>query len=697
METLVAGNVAYWSESLLRKAFGDDHIVLVGKGITEQHKERNITWYPGSILDVQFRDIFLNYGFDRVIYLSDYLTFHGERGAELEELRRVFQLCREIQTSQIVCFVSSEICSDRMNGKVAALQGIELLSTYYAVENWLPIKIIRIPSLTSGNVSGDYFVKLFEQMESGRVELAEVPEQELYFLDMADLAEFLFRLLDNWDGISETLNLQGVVGTTFQDLEQQIHQLMPQTEVVYQKTIPQYHLDLGDNLVRQRYGWFAKTDVIQNLGALYLRYQETFHKDLPRKDKILQRILGLKKGYVLAEVLVGWYFVECLNRFLSTTVQFRMIDVRLLFIVIMSSIYGMNTGLLTAFLEILSVGYMYTKTGINWQTLFYEPSNWVPFLLYLVVAAICGYLRYRNDNAQQFLKEENALVQERNLFVTELYREALESKNRYKKQIIGSRDSFGKIFDVVRQLDTVLPEKIFAEAITVLEDVLENHSIAIYSMRDKDAIFGRLEVCSQQMNGQIPNSIRLEDFSQAMPKLEQGEVWFNKDLLEHYPMYMAGVKRHGGIVMLIMVFRVDYTQIGMYYANLFRILDQLIESFFVKAWEYRQAIREQIYEDGTAIVNEQYFLQQLSIRHSMLENRIASYKMIKIMREGRTLQEMDGLLRTRIRDNDMAGLGQDGNIYLLLSQIDSNNLDVVIKRLENIGLTCSAVEQIGED
>lgn len=70
----------------------------------------------------------------------------------------------------------------------------------------------------------------------------------------------------------------------------------------------------------------------------------------------------------------------------------------------------------------------------------------------MVVAAICGYVRQRSDDAQQFLKEENVLLQERRTFVTELYKEALESKNRYKKQIIGSKDSFGKIFDVVKTI-----------------------------------------------------------------------------------------------------------------------------------------------------------------------------------------------------------------------------------------------------
>lgn len=696
METLVAGNVAYWSEPLLRKAFGDSHVVLVGEEIPEHKKVKNITWYHGTVLDERFQDIFLNYGFDRVVFISDYLTFHGKRGAELEELRHILKLCRQVQTEQILCLVSSEICSDTMNGKIAALQGIENLCAYYAKENWLPIKIIRTPFLSSGEVAHDYFVRLFQQMEQGHVSIEENPGQEAYFVDMEDMAEFLYRVLDDWDGVSETLNLHGITGTTFQELGSGIQRLHPKVKVVFQDNVPTYRLDLGQDLVRSRYGWFARTNVIENLDILYQHYQQDGPKEVSRREKLLQAFLGLKKGYIVAETVVGWLLVEWLNQFLSTTVQFRMIDVRLLFIVIMSSIYGMNTGLAAALLEILSLGYAYTKTGMNWQTLFYEPSNWLPFLLYLVAAAICGYVRQKSDDTQQFLREEKELVQEKERFVTELYQEALESKNRYKKQIVGSRDSFGKIFDVVKQLDTVLPEKIFAEAISVLEDVLKNRSIAIYSLRDKDAIFGRLEVCSQQMSGQIANSIRLEEYREAMPVLEKGEVWFNQKLLEHYPMYMAGVKRQGRIVMLIMIFKVDYTQIGMYYANLFRILDQLIESFFVKAWEYRQAMQKEVYQEDTAIVNEEYFLQQLSIRHSMAENRIASYKMVMILREDRTLRELDELLRNRIRENDLVGLGKDGNIYLLLSQIDSSNLMLVIKRLEHVGLTCSEVERMGE-
>ena len=51
-------------------------------------------------------------------------------------------------------------------------------------------------------------------------------------------------------------------------------------------------------------------------------------------------------------------------------VQFQMIDLRLVYIVLFSSLYGINYGLAAAGLETLSLLAAYTKTGIGWTTLF---------------------------------------------------------------------------------------------------------------------------------------------------------------------------------------------------------------------------------------------------------------------------------------------------------------------------------------
>lgn len=127
-----------------------------------------------------------------------------------------------------------------------------------------------------------------------------------------------------------------------------------------------------------------------------------------------------------------------------------MIDLRLVYIVLFSSLYGINYGLAAAGLETLSLLAAYTKTGIGWTTLFYEPSNWIPFIFYFAVGAICGYIRLKNRDNIQFMKEENKLILDKFLFMREMYQETLSDKRQYKKQILGSRDSFGKIFDITK-------------------------------------------------------------------------------------------------------------------------------------------------------------------------------------------------------------------------------------------------------
>ncbi len=139
----------------------------------------------------------------------------------------------------------------------------------------------------------------------------------------------------------------------------------------------------------------------------------------------------------IAELLLTFFVFEALNRVAGNQVQFQMIDLRLVYIVLFSSLYGINYGLAAAGLETLSLLAAYTKTGIGWTTLFYEPSNWIPFIFYFAVGAICGYIRLKNRDNIQFMKEENKLILDKFLFMREMYQETLSDKRQYKKQILG--------------------------------------------------------------------------------------------------------------------------------------------------------------------------------------------------------------------------------------------------------------------
>ena len=97
---------------------------------------------------------------------------------------------------------------------------------YYAEVYYLPVKIIRCPFLCSAQNPTDYFYRMFRRIEEEqKVEIAENPEQRTNFIRLEEVGEFLFRLFDDWDGKTETLNLFGCSKATFADLAAGIEKL----------------------------------------------------------------------------------------------------------------------------------------------------------------------------------------------------------------------------------------------------------------------------------------------------------------------------------------------------------------------------------------------------------------------------------------------------------------------------------------
>ena len=276
-----------------------------------------------------------------------------------------------------------------------------------------------------------------------------------------------------------------------------------------------------------------------------------------------------------------------------------------------------------------------------------------------------------------------------------MYQETLQDKRQYKKQILGSRDSFGKIFDITRKLDVIQPQKLFMETIRVMEDVLENHTIVLYSL-DSWKRFGRMEMSSPEIRRKMPNSIRIEEYQNAIETLEKGEVWRNRELLAGYPAYIAGIKRNEELVMLVFIQDAASNQMTLYYLNLIKILCGLVEISLLRALEYQEAVRDREYLEGTHILKTEYFMERLKLFHSIKEQKIGSYALLQIENPEMTLEETDRILKNKIRENDILGISEDGQLYLILSQVDDAMLPIVIERLEKNGLHCRVIDTRNE-
>ena len=693
MRTLLVGNTGYITNKFVEEAFPESLVMVMGDTSIRKNRKKNLFVRPFVKNEKELKDIFSTYDFEQIIYFSNYLSFHGETYGEAEMLRKILQLCRGKRNMRIVYLTGPERLYDVPTGKTLLVSEMENLSREYAKLYKTTVKIIRSPYLYSEQYEKDFLNTVFREISAEqKITFQEDESQRMFFLSMQDLAELMYKIFDNWDEDEEILNIADGFDHCFKDLGDKLTELCPHLKVSYARYSIMENMLKDDKIIRYKYGWFPKISILEELPELYEHYQERNNIKEGRLDSLKHIISKHKAAVRAAEFAAFFILFELLNGIAGNQAQFKMIDLRLIFVVLFGSTYGINYGIAAAAAESLSLIRAFEAEGSSWYVLFYEPSNWIPFIFYFAVGAICGYIRMKNKDNVQFIKEENNLLQEKFLFTREMYQETIEDKNLYKKQILGSKDSFGKIFDITRKLDVIQPQELYIETIRVLEDVLENKTFGLYTLNRENG-YGRLETASAQVQGNYPNSIKLSEYSAAMEELENGNVWANREFLEKYPMYMAGVRKNGELVMLICIQQVSREQMSLYFLNLFKILSGLVETSLLRALEYQKAVEYRQYVKGTHILKTEYFEERLKVQHDMREQKLASYVLLKVEYSEMSLQKADEILRSKVRENDVWGISESKELYLMLVQTDKEALPNILARLKQAGLVCRQIDE----
>ena len=693
MRTLLVGNTGYITNKFVEEAFPESLVMVMGDTSIRKNRKKNLFVRPFVKNEKELEDIFSTYDFEQIIYFSNYLTFHGETRGEAEILRKILQLCRGKRNMRIVYLTGPERLYDVPTGKTLLVSEMENLCREYAKLYKTTVKIIRSPYLYSEQYEKDFLNTVFREISAEqKITFQEDESQRMFFMSMQDLAELMYKIFDNWDEDEEILNIADGFDHCFKDLGDKLTELCPHLKVSYARYSIMENMLKDDKIIRYKYGWFPKISILEELPELYEHYQERNNIKEGRLDSLKHIISKHKAAVRAAEFAAFFILFELLNGIAGNQAQFKMIDLRLIFVVLFGSTYGINYGIAAAAAESLSLIRAFEAEGSSWYVLFYEPSNWIPFIFYFAVGAICGYIRMKNKDNVQFIKEENNLLQEKFLFTREMYQETIEDKNLYKKQILGSKDSFGKIFDITRKLDVIQPQELYIETIRVLEDVLENKTFGLYTLNRENG-YGRLETASAQVQGNYPNSIKLSEYSAAMEELENGNVWANREFLEKYPMYMAGVRKNGELVMLICIQQVSREQMSLYFLNLFKILSGLVETSLLRALEYQKAVEYRQDVKGTHILKTEYFEERLKVQHDMREQKLASYVLLKVEYSEMSLQKADEILRSKVRENDVWGISESKELYLMLVQTDKEALPIILARLKQAGLVCRQIDE----
>ena len=283
------------------------------------------------------------------------------------------------------------------------------------------------------------------------------------------------------------------------------------------------------------------------------------------------------------------------------------------------------------------------------------------------------------------------LLEEKYDFLQGLYTEVAKGKERFNNQIIGYKDSFGKMYSVVKRLNSTLPEMVFYEAVDVCEEILGNSHVAIYSIK-ADSTFARLYVCSRRCTGSAEKSLKITDYPELLECLKNNETFFNRKALKNYPAYATPIRREGVLVGMLLIMEADYTQMNMEFSNKLRIMSDLIQDSLVRAMEFYE-MGEKVIED-TRILEADKFEELLDVKKRMRRKQYSDYVLLEIeVKDDRKLNEISRRISGLVRENDVLGIGKDGKLCLLLSQTSSADMKAVAGRLLNSGIEFEQVRE----
>jgi UDP-glucose 4-epimerase len=688
------------AKTLAKNLCAEDKVVVVTKEIRLQYLEHGVSTLKLSPDKFMFEELFRSYQFRTVIFLtSRHLRNEAVHSGELDDLNRVLKLAARVKAGQVICISSTLVCAeeprvheDQPSSDIRVLLNMaEQLCLYYKKNMNLNVTVLHVPYLY-GEEGSDLlthdFLKMCVQKET--IHLPGGFNDKCDFLSENDLADFISRLINSPQPSEpcEFINLGRSSVLTFGMIANQLSNVFSGSKFEFSPEKGLFPLPAKVEWARKHYGWAAMDYFMDNFSERINKYVCC----IPPRKSGFQRfpvLAGLNGTLVKwIELIGGLLLMEYLNHISQTYAQFQFVDFRLLYVVMMGCIHGLQAGIYAALLSSASYTVGYLRTGMNWETLFYNIDNWLPLVSYFIAGSVTGYGRDKQLSREQFIKNQYQTLEDRYSFLNKMHEHVISNKEQLKQQLIGYRNSYGRLYDAICRLEAEHPEEVILKAIPLLETMLDTKSIAIYTL-DQGTDIARLAASSESCASHLQNTMKLFEYPHIRRSIAMKEVWCNKALNPDEPAYCAPLSEKGEVKAMIVIWKPAYEQMTASYFNLFKVICGLVELSFARTNHLHVIQGRNAFLPGTRILKNDEFVKLLRIKDSMKAKKIARYKLLKVEHKTNNMVWLSNVILSGIRSTDVLGQLQNGELYILVSQADEINVNRVFQRLKDRGVNCT--------
>lgn len=455
----------------------DIDIVIFNQGETIPWEGENITVYPGRGGFENLKSVFRSYNFASVFYFSNDLN--GEKNLKEEEgkLSAILSLCRDSFVRQFFYICGNDDkegqtveSANRCFRKAACDSMCRELGRKSNV-NVCQIKIPYLYSISRQSVLKNW---IYELSKGNEVTLPGDSGEITDFISDADLGRLINRMIDF--GQNEDYRSFYVYGSSWiswEDVYKSLSKLdgVDPANIHFNKAkevCPVYRAD--ENLAKE-YSWSPTRIFSDDLHKIQEKLKEELEKKKNEKGSLLSRLKIGDRTRVAVEIITVMAAGEALNKLVADNVLLNFLDFRLLAVVIMGTVNGLYAGIITA--VIACILYLYDSLQFSSLNLiFFYIQNWIPFSTYILLGSVCGYTTNKRRDSIKNHESVYSILEGKYKFLSSLYGEVLKGKDEFNSQIIGYKDSYGRIYRSVERLNSLLPDKILLEAVNCLEDLL---------------------------------------------------------------------------------------------------------------------------------------------------------------------------------------------------------------------------------
>ncbi|MCP3774145.1 GDP-mannose 4,6-dehydratase [Paenibacillus sp. MZ04-78.2] len=509
------------------------------------------------------------------------------------------------------------------------------------------------------------------------------------FIYVEDVADAIYR--SSLSTLTGVYNLSTYTESSVNDLINALRGVHGSASAIYKDKRPGdiYRSVLDNAKIMRDLDWAPKYALEEGLRKTYewfLHRRPHAEKDDAKVEESPSAVSVLFKKALpylengLAFALTAW---------LTLTLEdelYGFIDLRLIYILILGMIYGNRQSILAVLLSVSLYVYQQLHNGREFIALFYDTEFFFHIAVYLFVGLVVGYSIERKNNAIQDRERQTEALGEKYAFLTEVYNETRLVKDELQRQIMTNGDSFGKIYSVTKELESLEPEKILTSTVSVVESIMKSQTVTIY-MTNKDKSFLRLMAQSHTSGFEAPKSVKVEETSYLRQVLHDKKPFINKELVIAAPLLAAPVLRHGEVIAVISVQRMEFEHFTLYYQNLFKVIVDLISSALSRALSYVEATSGQRFIEGTPVLKAEVFSDILDSKKAARAKHGVEFVLLTAGKADAAAGELPYRIARLLRETDYIGLGTSGQLLVLLTNSNLEEAAFVLQRFEKAGIS----------